>query len=41
MEIYPGVGVADVCIGDVRADIEARLGPPTTQRSAAAEEGIL
>ncbi|WP_028050379.1 hypothetical protein [Cellulomonas sp. URHD0024] len=28
MEILPGAGVADVTIGDRRADVEERLGPP-------------
>ncbi|MDF2509705.1 MAG: hypothetical protein K0Q52_3564 [Microbacterium sp.] len=34
MEIQPGVGVDTARLGESRAAIEARLGPPTSQRDA-------
>ncbi|SRR6187397_2310896 len=34
MEIQPGIGVNEARIGEPRAAVEARLGPPTSQRDA-------
>ena len=34
MEIQPGIGVNEARIGEPRTAVEARLGPPTSQRDA-------